>query len=98
MGVFTPHSVSSLRPLILNQGSLEHALLILTTLHYQVTELPQQFVSQLPHPTDEFALEQEKSPVPELLSRFMAFLTRHVTGGEERMAHKESTRSFYVLF
>jgi len=82
-GVSTPHSASSLRPLVLNHGPLEHALLIPTTLHYHATELRQRFASQLPPPTDEFALDEEPSSVPELLSRFLAFVTRQVTEGED---------------
>jgi fatty acid synthase subunit beta, fungi type len=78
-GVSTPHSASSLRPLVLNHGSLEHALLIPTALHYHASELRQRFVSQLPHPTDEFVLDEEPSSVPELLARFLDFLARWIT-------------------
>lgn len=82
-GASTPHSASSLRPLVLNHGSLEHALLIPTTLHYHATELRQRFASQLPAPTDEFALDEEPSSVPELLARFLGFVTEQVTEGED---------------
>ncbi|PUU81782.1 fatty acid synthase beta subunit dehydratase [Tuber borchii] len=82
-GVSTPHSASSLRPLVLNHGPLEHALLIPTTLHYHATELRQRFASQLPPPTDEFALDEEPSSVTELLSRFLTFVTQQVTEGED---------------
>ena len=82
-GVSTPHSASSLRPLVLNHGPLEHALLVPTTLHYHATELRQRFASQLPPPTDEFALDEEPSSTAELLSRFLAFVTQQVTEGED---------------
>ncbi|PUU82689.1 hypothetical protein B9Z19DRAFT_966684, partial [Tuber borchii] len=51
-------------PLILNNGALEHALLIPTTLHFYPTDLPQWFAPQLPPPAAEFALREEPSSVP----------------------------------
>ena len=95
-GVSTPHSASSLRPLVLNHGPLEYTLLIPTTLHYHATELHQRFTSQLPLPPDEFALDEEPSSITELLSRFLAFVTQKVTEGERAM-HREPTRRFYGL-
>jgi len=94
-GVFTPHSASPLRPPVLNHGSLEHAILIPTTLRYHVTELHQRFVSQLPPPTDEFALEEGKSPVPSFFPGFCPSWRGRLRKG--RMTHQEPTRTFHIL-
>ncbi|KAH8145050.1 uncharacterized protein LAJ45_10961 [Morchella importuna] len=82
-GVSTPHSASSLRPLVLTHGSLEHALLVPTALHYHASELRQRFSTHLPNPTDELALDDEPSSVPELLARFLGYVTQQVLEGED---------------
>ncbi|KAL7270274.1 beta subunit of fatty acid synthetase [Rhizina undulata] len=82
-GVSTPHSASSLRPLVLSHGSLEHALLIPTALHYHASELRQRFLTTLPTPTEELALDDEPSSVPELVARFLGYVAEQVVEGED---------------
>lgn len=82
-GVSTPHSASSLRPLVLEHGSIEHALLIPTALHYHASELKQRFQSTLPQATDDLALDEEPSSAPELVARFLGYVAIQVTEGED---------------
>lgn len=82
-GVSTPHSASSLRPLILTHGPLEHALLIPTSLHFHASTLREQFVSTLPTATDELALDEEPSSSAELVALFLGYVTEQVEIGED---------------
>lgn len=82
-GVSTPHSAASLRPLVLEHGTLEHALLIPTHLHYHASELRQRFLSTLPAATEELALDEEPSSVTELVSRFLGYVAEQVVEGED---------------
>jgi fatty acid synthase subunit beta len=82
-GVSTPHSASSLRPLVLNHGSLEHALLVPTAVHYHASELRLRFLSTLPVATEELALDDEPSSVPELVARFLGYVADQVVQGED---------------
>lgn len=82
-GVSTPHSAASLRPLVLEHGSLEHALLIPTSLHYHASELKQRFASTLPTATEELALDEEPSSVTELVGRFLGYVAEQVVEGED---------------
>ncbi|KAI4087474.1 MAG: hypothetical protein LQ344_006763 [Seirophora lacunosa] len=82
-GVSTPRSLSSLRPLTLTHGSLEHTLLIPTALHYHAVQLRERFTKSLPAPTDELAQDDEPSSTPELLARYMGFVSREVDEGED---------------
>ena len=82
-GVSTPRSSSSLRPLTLSHGSIEHTLLIPTALHFHASELKEQFKLALPIPTDELAQDDEPSSVPDLVARFLGFVASEVDNGED---------------
>lgn len=82
-GVSTPRSSSSLRPLTLTHGSLEHSFLIPTNLHFQASQLKEQFLALLPTPTDELAQDDEPSSVAELVARYLGFVSTEVESGED---------------
>lgn len=82
-GVSTPRSSSSLRPLTLTHGSLEHTLLIPTALHFHASELKDRFTHSLPAPTDELAQDDEPSSIPELIARYMGYVAFSVDEGED---------------
>lgn len=82
-GFSTPRSSSSLRPLTLSHGSIEHTLLIPTALHFHASELKERFKATLPIPTDELAQDDEPSSVPDLVARFLGFIAREVDNGED---------------
>ena len=82
-GASTPRSSSSLRPLTLTYGSLEHSFLIPTVLHYHASQLKDTFLATLPTPTDELAQDEEPSSVPELVARYMGFIARQIEEGED---------------
>lgn len=82
-GFSTPRSSSSLRPLTLSHGSIEHTLLIPTALHFHASELKERFKVTLPIPTDELAQDDEPSSVPDLVARFLGFIAREVDNGED---------------
>lgn len=101
-GTHTPRSSQNLRPLILNHGSLEHAFLIPTGLHYQATQLKDTFKNSLPEPTDELAQDDEPSSAAELVARFIGFTAEEIEEDEEtgsfvevlKVALNEFERSF----
>ena len=82
-GVSTPRSSSSLRPLTLTHGSLEHTLLIPTALHYHALQLREPFIRSLPASTDELAQDDEPSSAQELLARFLGYVAYEVDEGED---------------
>lgn len=82
-GVSTPRSSSSLRPLTLTHGSLEHSFLIPTNLHFPATQVKDQFLATLPAPTDELAQDDEPSSVAELVARYLGFVAAEVDNGED---------------
>lgn len=82
-GIHTPRSGSSLRPLVLSHGSLEHSFLIPTSLHYNASQLRENFTSTLPTPTDELAQDDEPSSVPELVARYLGFIAKQLEQGED---------------
>ena len=82
-GVSTPRTSSSLRPLILTHGSLEHSLLIPTALHFHASQLKDSFTASLPSPTDELAQDDEPSSVPELVARYLGYVAHDVDEGED---------------
>ncbi|KAF3939761.1 hypothetical protein ABW19_dt0209468 [Dactylella cylindrospora] len=82
-GVSTPHAASSLRPLVLTHGSLEHTLLIPTSSHFHATQLRDQFTASLPAATEELAQDDEPSSVTELVARFLGFVAAQVDEGED---------------
>ncbi|KAH3663945.1 hypothetical protein WICMUC_005884 [Wickerhamomyces mucosus] len=74
-GAYTPsHNSSSLRPLTLSHGSIEHTLLVPTNLFFVSSELKEQFEKKLPEVTEGFAAEDEPSSPTELLSKFLGFI------------------------
>ncbi|ODV91402.1 hypothetical protein CANCADRAFT_32053 [Tortispora caseinolytica NRRL Y-17796] len=74
-GASTPHSASAMRPVSLSHGLLEHTLLVPSSLYQAATLLRNDFQDQLPEATEEYALDEEPSSVPELLARFLSFVT-----------------------
>ncbi|KAF8857680.1 fatty acid synthase-like protein subunit beta [Acephala macrosclerotiorum] len=82
-GVSTPRSSSSLRPLVLAHGSLEHSFLIPTNLHFYASQIKDRFVASLPAPTDELAQDDEPSSVAELVARYLGFVAQDVEEGED---------------
>ncbi|KAI5867028.1 beta subunit of fatty acid synthase [Durotheca rogersii] len=82
-GVSTPRSSSSLRPLTLGHGSLDASFLVPTGLHFHASQLRDRFTAGLPAPTDELALDDEPSSVPELVARYMGFVANEVEEGED---------------
>ncbi|PQE17936.1 fatty acid synthase beta subunit dehydratase protein [Rutstroemia sp. NJR-2017a WRK4] len=82
-GVSTPRSSSSLRPLVLSHGSLEHSFLIPTNLHFQASQIKDRFLASLPEPTDELAQDDEPSSVAELVARYLGFVAQDVDEGED---------------
>ena len=88
-GVSTPRSSSSLRPLVLTHGSLEHSLLIPTAIHFHASQLKDRFTASLPAPSDGLAQDDEPSSVPELVGRFLGFVARSAEEDEEAQAFEE---------
>ncbi|KAI9731110.1 MAG: beta subunit of fatty acid synthetase [Claussenomyces sp. TS43310] len=82
-GVSTPRSSSSLRPLTLSHGSLEHSFLIPTNLHFQASQIKDHFLASLPEPTDELAQDDEPSSVAELVARYLGFVAAELDAGED---------------
>ena len=82
-GVSTPRLNSSLRPLTVSHGSLEHTLLIPTTLHFSASQLKERFTSSLPVATDELAQDDEPSSVAELVARYLGYIAARVDAGED---------------
>lgn len=82
-GASSPRSSSSLRPLSVIHGSLEHTFSIPTTLHFHASQLKDAFISTLPEPTDELAQDDEPSSAPELVARFLGFVVQEVDEGED---------------
>ena len=82
-GASTPRSSSSLRPLILNHGSLEYSFLIPTLLHFHASQVKDAFLASLPAPTDELAQDDEPSSVAELVARYLGFVSHEVDEVED---------------
>src|SRR5277367_4956654 len=82
-GISTPRSSSSLRPLTLTHGSLEHSFLIPTNLHFPASQVKDQFLATLPAPTDELAQDDEPSSVAELVARYLGYVAAEVDNGED---------------
>ena len=82
-GVSTPRSSSSLRPLTLSHGSLQHTLLIPTALHFFASQSKDRFVDSLPEPTDELAQDDEPSSTAELLARYLGYVAAAVDEDED---------------
>ena len=82
-GVTTPRSSSSLRPLALSHGSLEHTLLVPTALHFHASQLKDRFAASLPTPTDELAQDDEPSSNAELVARYLGHVSSVVDDGED---------------
>lgn len=72
-GVSTPHSAASLRPLVLSHGSVEHTLLVPTSLYLNFTQLRDQFQSSLPAPTEDLSGDGEPASSAELLAAFLGY-------------------------
>lgn len=83
VGVSTPRTTSSVRPLTISHGPLEHTILFPTHLHYHATQIKDRFLSALPTATEELAQDDEPSSVAELIARYMGFVVREVENGED---------------
>ncbi|OCK86339.1 beta subunit of fatty acid synthase [Lepidopterella palustris CBS 459.81] len=88
-GISTPRSQASLRPLVLSHGSLEHTLLIPTSLHFSAQQLKDAFIATLPEPTDELAQDEEPSSVTELVARYLGFIAQEVEEGDDPGSFEE---------
>jgi len=75
--------------LTITHGSLEYTLLIPTALHFNATQLKTAFLATLPAPTDELAQDDEPSSVPEFLARYLGFIAKEVTEGEDPGTYDE---------
>ena len=82
-GISTPRSSSSLRPLTLTHGSLEHTLLIPTATHFYAAQLKDRFTATLPEPTDELAQDDEPSSPAELVARYLGHISLETDEGED---------------
>lgn len=82
MGVLTPRTNASLRPLTLQHGSLDTSFLIPTALHFHAQQLRDRFVSSLPAATDELVQDDEPSSVTEFVARYMGFVAAEVEKGD----------------
>ncbi|KAL9127697.1 MAG: hypothetical protein Q9217_003470 [Psora testacea] len=82
-GVSTPRSSSSLRPLSLSHGSLQHTILVPTALHFFASQSRDRFSASLPEPTDELAQDDEPSSDTELLARYLGYLAAAVDADDD---------------
>lgn len=82
-GVSTPRSQAVSRPLTLSHGSLEYTFLIPTALHFNATQLKDQFLSTLPEATEELAQDDEPSSTTELVARYIGFVAKEVDEGDD---------------
>ena len=69
------HSASSLRPLVLITRSLRTSL--------SRNRASQRAATQLPPPTDEYALNEEPSSILELTCQLLAFVAQQVADGKD---------------
>ena len=97
-GISTPRSGASLRPLTLSHGSLEHSFLIPTALHFNATQLKDNFLATLPESTDELAQDDEPSSVPELVARYLGFVARELDQSEDQGYFEEVLRHAMTEF
>ncbi|KAF2488037.1 acyl transferase domain-containing protein [Neohortaea acidophila] len=97
-GVSTPRSSNVSRPLALTHGSLEFIFLIPTALHFNATQLKDAFITTLPEPTDELALDDEPSSVTELVARYLGFVAREVEEGDEPGTYDEVLKLLVLEF
>ncbi|KAK9470420.1 acyl transferase domain-containing protein [Dipodascopsis tothii] len=81
-GAVTPHSASSLRPLTVSFGSLEHPFFVSSTMYVSTMQLRDQFLSTLPPAPAADAEEIEDPEIPastaELVARFLEFIVKQV--------------------
>ena len=88
-GISTPRSGASLRPLTLSHGSLEHSFLIPTAIHFNASQLKDNFLSSLPDPTDERAQDDEPSSVAELVARYLGFIAQELEQSDDPSLFEE---------
>lgn len=97
-GISTPRSGSSLRPLTLTHGSLQHTLLIPTTLHFFASQSNDRFTASLPDPTDELAQDDEPSSSTELLARYLGYVATAVDEEEDTEAYSALLKHILAEF
>lgn len=61
------------RPFSLSHGSIEHTILVPTGLFFKYSQLKEQFVKNLPTPTEGFASDDEPASPAELFGKFVGF-------------------------
>lgn len=66
---------TSIRPLIISHGSIEHALPVPTASYFAASQLQEQFLKTLPEPTEGFASDDEPSSSAELLGKFLGYVS-----------------------
>ncbi|OLL25295.1 Fatty acid synthase subunit beta [Neolecta irregularis DAH-3] len=74
-GVVSPRSEAQPRPVTLTYGSLEHTLLIPSSIYLLTTQLRDEFQSSLLPSKGEHSEEREPSSPAELVSRFLEFIS-----------------------
>ncbi|CUM64807.1 uncharacterized protein PRCAT00002420001 [Priceomyces carsonii] len=65
---------TSQRPFSLHHGSIEYTLLVPASLFFNFTRLKEQFVKELPEPTEGFAGDDEPCSPAELFSKFLGYV------------------------
>lgn len=75
-GVSTPHSAASLRPLNLAHGSIEHTVMVPTSLFLNSTQVRDLFYTTLPEATEDTAGDDEPSSATELLAALLGFTAK----------------------
>lgn len=88
-GASTPRAAASLRPLVLSHGSLEHSLLIPTSLHFNASQIKNAFLATLPEPTDELAQDDEPSSTAELVARYLGFIAQECEESEDPAGYED---------
>lgn len=78
-GFSTPHSAASLRPLNLVHGSIEHTILVPTSLYLNCSQLRDQFYTTLPTPTEDYVGDDEPTCPTELLAAFLGYAAEIVS-------------------
>lgn len=65
---------TSHRPFSLTHGLLEHTLLVPSNAFFQFSQLKEQFLRELPQPTEGFASDDEPASPAELVARFLGYV------------------------
>lgn len=66
------------RPLVLTHGSIEHTFLVPTNLFFALSQIKDQFIKELPDPTEGFGGDGEPASPAELFALFLGYTASHV--------------------